>query len=197
MISKNGHSRLRKWGTNQSGATALEFAIVVPVFLMLTLAAIDLALLSYRLNQAQAAARIGARIAIVSPIIATNMAEFDTSGYAPGTSIPVADIPAQVCGGRSDGAFECSSGPADTTTANLVLDRIRQVLPDADASNLQITYTYTGLGVVGNPIGMDFEPLTTVGIVSLKYVPVSSRLFGSPTVNLPVRTVTLTGEDLS
>lgn len=197
MSGKSGHSRLRKWGANQSGATALEFAIVVPVFLMLTLAGIDLALLSHRLNQAQAAARIGARIAIVSPIIATSMAEFDTTDYAPGTSIPAADIPAQVCGGRPDGAFECSSGPADITTANLVLDRIRQVLPDADASNLQIAYTYTGLGTVGNPIGMDFEPLTTVGIVRLKYVPLSSRLFGSPTVNLPIRTATLTGEDLS
>jgi hypothetical protein len=69
-----------------------------------------------------------------------------------------------------------------------------QINPDITASNVVVTYSWSGLGFAGDPNGPDVAPLTTVSLRDLTFSPYTAFIWGGA-VNLPSFAYTLPMED--
>ena len=167
-------ARAGRFGREESGASLVEFGIVVSVFLFLIFAIIDIGRLSYTWTSAQKAAQLAARIAAVRPPACDNVPEqnlrptgtstsYGTLCSASGTTCQTVDI---ACDGRTTNA-----------TANEIFAAIRPLLPptavDANGlrvpvsvANLRFTYrSDPALGFLGGP----FVPVVTVQLQNLRF----------------------------
>ena len=75
--------------TDRRGASAAEFAIVLPLMLILLFGIIDAGRYAYSFNRAEKATQVGARFAVVTTPVAPGLAAFDftTTGVAAGDPI--------------------------------------------------------------------------------------------------------------
>ncbi len=158
----------RKLVQSQDAGVLVEFAIVVSLFLFLFMSLLDFGRLSFSVVNAQKAAQIAARIAIVRPA---------ACNYAVDTPLPLThqrgsdnslrfgaacDAAAGVC--IDPGDLVCVGGVerSNTTigTSAEIWDRISPLLPlGATIDNLQITYQFDPeLGFLGGP----YTPMVTV-----------------------------------
>jgi hypothetical protein len=71
---------------------------------------------------------------------------------------------------------------------------MQAIKPDLTAAKVEVHYSGSGLGFVGDPTGPSASPLVTVRIRSLQFKPVTGFLMA--TIDLPGFNTTLTGEDL-
>ncbi|KRA59240.1 hypothetical protein ASD79_11115 [Caulobacter sp. Root655] len=183
----------------QRGTTAVEFGLVCLVFVSMLLGVIDMGRLAWRINTAKAATREGVRLAVVSPIISTYMADYDGSGTLGGGAVVpdmafsctgVGSTCTQIAGSGGDPGF-------DTTTFGAVLAKMQAYDPDITAANVVITYRHVGLGKVGNPYAPDMEPLVTVSLTGVTFQSAALQIFGVAPFTLPATASTLSGESLS
>lgn len=182
----------------QDGAAAVEFALVSLIFVSMMLGVIDMARYAWEINSAKAAARAGARLAIVIPPVVSQLVNFDavtSCTLGGGSAIP------QTCNpGSTDYSCTSSACTAGGTlvSANFtpIVTQMQQYYGRLQASNVRVQYSQRGLGVAGNPMGSDIEPLVTVSITGLTFQPIALQVFG---VTLPIPTVetTLVGEDMT
>lgn len=199
-------SRLFK---NSSGAGAAEFALVLPLLVLLLFGIIDAGRLLYETNRAEKATQFGARYAIVTDVIPPQLVAADYTGVA-GCSERSAtgnvcetgdfvDLPAALgtltctrtsctCTGT------CPSNAAIPTAAfdNLV-NRMRTMKSDITADRVRVDFKGSGLGFAGDPNGMDVVPIVTVRLVNMQFRPVA--LLGAVPFTLPPFATTLTAED--
>jgi len=193
-MTMNRHARLKRFLRSEDGSMAVEFSIVGILFLIVALAVIDMSRLAWELNSAKAAARAGARLAVVSLPVATQLADYDavsTLGLPGGSAVPAGAVPDYVC--TSSG---CSNGGTlDTTTFNAIVTRMKRYYGRLTAANVVIEYRHRGLGVAGF-IGPDVEPLVTVKVRNLTFRSASLQIFGVTGLTVPSVTTTLTGESL-
>ena len=194
--------RLRTFLGDRRGASAAEFALVLPLLLLLLLGIIDAGRLMWEFNRAEKATQMGVRYAVVTnPVLGV----LDTYSFAvtgeviPGDSVPVDLFNNAVCDetnctcSATGGGF-CSAPAYNATAfANLVA-RMKTIYPPIDADNVEIEYRNVGLGYSGDPNGPDVAPLVTVRLKDLDFQPVTTLLFG--TVGLPDFRASLTAEDL-
>ena len=185
---------LQRFLRSDDGSVAVEFSIVGILFLIIVLAVIDMSRLAWELNSAKAAARAGARLAVVSSPVATQLANYDavsTLSLPGGASVPEGSVPDYIC--TSTG---CSNGGTlDTTTFNRIVARMQGYYGRLTAANVVIEYRHRGLGVAGF-IGPDVEPLVTVKVRNLTFQSASLQIFGVTGLTVPSVTTTLTGESL-
>lgn len=88
-------STLRQFAANASGASAAEFVLVLPLFLLLLTATIDFGGMMYKQLQVGSAAQAGASYALTKGFNATGI----SSAIAGGTTLTVsAAAPTQTCG---------------------------------------------------------------------------------------------------
>jgi hypothetical protein len=179
----------------QRGTTAVEFGLVCLVFVSMLLGVIDMGRLAWRINTAKAATREGVRLAVVSPIISTYMADYDGSGTLGGGAV-VPDM-AFVCSGANSTCAGPGGTGFDTTTFGAVLAKMQAYDPDITAANVVITYRHVGLGKVGNPYAPDMEPLVTVSLTGVTFQSAALQIFGVQPFTLPATASTLSGESLS
>lgn len=179
---------------SETGSMAVEFAIVGVLFVAIFLAVIDMSRLAWEMNSAKAAARAGARLAVVSNPVVTQLVDYDaiaSLSLPGGSTVPEGSIPDYVC--TSTG---CSNGGTlDTATFNKIVAKMKTYYGRLAAANVVIEYRHRGLGVVGF-IGPDVEPLVTVKVRNLTFAPASLRIFGVTNLTIPSATTTLTGESL-
>jgi hypothetical protein len=192
------------------GVVAAEFALVLPIFLLLVFGMMDVAGYAWRMNMAQKATQYGARLAVVTnPVVSALTTEDyvgDTVGgvtLSQGDVIPAAALGEIACSG-SGGTPSCTCKTApcpaptmDTTgTAafNRILARMRGIDPSISSSNLVVEYRGSGVGYAGDPYGMQIAPLTTVRLVNMQYRPWMGLLF-SGGIGLPSVSYTLSSED--
>lgn len=190
----SGSPPLRNFLKRDDGAVAVEFAIVGILFLIIMLAVIDMSRLAWELNSAKAAARAGARMAVVSLPAVQQLADFDAVGTLSlpgGDPVPEGSVPDYRC--TSAGCD--NGGTLDTTTFNAIVARMQRYYGRLEATNVVIEYKHRGLGTAGF-IGPDVEPLVTVSVTGLPFQPASLRIFGVTGLNVPPVTTTLTGESL-
>ncbi|EJL25247.1 TadE-like protein [Caulobacter sp. AP07] len=183
----------------QRGTTAVEFGLVCLVFVSMLLGVVDMGRLAWRINTAKAATREGVRLAVVSPIIATYMANYDGSATLGGGQV-VPDMAFRCTGAGSTCTQIVGSGGSpgfDTTTFNAVLAKMQAYDPDIAAANVVITYRHVGLGKVGNPYAPDMEPLVTVSLTGVTFQSAALQIFGVQPFTLPATASTLSGESLS
>lgn len=147
-------------------ATAAEFAMIVPVFLMLFLGIIDISLWMWTHNRAEKATQAAVRHAAVidyvpQGLVTTNFAA--AYNIPSGNNVPVGTIAPIECGG-SHGAT-CTSFGWDGAAYAAILARAQQQFPNLTTANLLLTYEHVGLGYAGDPNGADVSPVVTVEIV--------------------------------
>jgi Flp pilus assembly protein TadG len=148
-----------------SGGALIEATLVLPLMFFLALGTVDAAYYFYEWNLANKATYWGARAAAVSNPVAPNVVNLTESSSqigqpcylaATGSANPNGSCPtfSVVCTSTSCTPNTYGFSGAAFTNANKtgVFDRMQQIFPRLQASNVQITYqTTAGLGYFGQP----------------------------------------------
>jgi hypothetical protein len=194
---------VRKIARDQIGSTAAEFALVLPLLLLLLFGIIDAGRWIWTYNQAEKATQMGARMAIVTDMISPGVGTsyVGVGGLTQGDVIPASAFGKITC--TSTGC-SCTTAPCptlgteNTAAFNTVVTRMKYFLPSLTAANVTIEYSSSGLGYAGSPILPDLSPLVTIKIgtpTALQFRPVT--ILAITSVNMPPFTTTLSAEDLS
>lgn len=196
---------IRSFLKDKSGGPTAEFAIVSFALFMTIFFVLELTLLFFNIMSAQAAANMGARVAIVSnPVDSavpdTNVLTGANNIY--GTSCGNVAAPCTAFSTVTCTGTECS----ETVSFNRILARVQQFLANVEAENVTLSYAYQGLGYAGGPV----IPSVTLIISCVPYATgVLGGVLGSVITgkdingsncsgpSLPTVSVTLTGEDMS
>jgi hypothetical protein len=198
----------------EHGSVLVEAAIVMPVFLMLVLGAIDILYASYQWSAAVKAVQIGLRIAAVSDPVAVGLGVLSAAavdpnappGSPPPTFVVTCDGAAESCscqgycrgiGGYDADAMNTivygrnSSGCGDST--GIYFTGMCDLFGALKPANVLIVYQAGGLGYVGRPGSV---PIITI---SLQKVPFQfiflHAAFGS--IPIPGLTASTPAEDMS
>lgn len=196
---------------SESAAAAAEFALVVPIVIMLMFGLIDTGRLMYVLNRAEKATQIGVRMAVVTDPVSIGLVEEDyaSSSLAAGELIPADRLGRFVC---SSTACTCASGscPAngsvDAESFAAIAARMDDILEGTTPANIRVSYSGSGFGFAGNPTGtggggsgateaMEISPLVTVTLTDLEFRPFF--LLGLVGFRLPAFSSSLPAEDSS
>jgi hypothetical protein len=197
-----------------SGASAVEFALVLPLFLILLLGTIDAGRFLWEYNEAEKATQVGARVAIVTDVLAPGLRDENYAGQtvngvaiAPGGRIPAGALGTIMCNSTT---CACETAPCpsnlgtfdSTTFTNVLLARMQAIDPTIQAENVEVRYSGSGLGTAGNAGGggggnetPEISPLVTVTLKDMTFTPITSLLFAS--ISMPDLHTTLTAEDAS
>jgi hypothetical protein len=195
---------------DRSGASAAEFALVLPLLILMLFGIIDGGRFLWETNRAEKATQVGARIAVVTDAIPGGLVAKsyvgDTSGgtaLTQGDLIPRAALGVITCS-KSGGTVSCSctTNPCPSTLTpiqsagfDLMATRMRYMKPDIADDDILVKYSGSGLGFAGDPNGMEIAPLVTVELKpnSVSFNPLV--LFGTVSFSLPAFRTTLTSED--
>ena len=191
----------------ERGSTAAEFALTLPLVLLLLFGIVDAGRLAWEFNRAEKATQVGARVAVVtdsfpSGLLAENYLGQTVGGVTltQGDRIPAAALGDIKC---TQTACSCATAPcpstlgtiSSTTFSNVLLPRMQSMNPRIQASNVEIHYTGSGLGYAGDPNGMQIAPTVTVKVTGMTYRPITALLFAN--FPLPDFSTSLTAEDAS
>lgn len=209
MVRRNFLNRAIK---DESGVTMIEALLSIPLVMMAIAGMLEVGVMMFQFSQTAKAMQIGARIAVVSDPVATDMsaltADFPTN--SDGDPVPTTAV-SVVCGAGAspcdaaalariydggDGACGATGNPGD-------LVGVCDVAPFIAPGNLRISYIRSGLGYVGRPRGavvtvrvevrnLRFDTFILDDLIRY-FLP--SSTFGS--FSIPAQPVTLTSEDLS
>lgn len=200
------------------GASAAEFAIVLPLLLLLLFGIIDAGRWLWVYNQAEKATQVGARMAIVTNVLAPGLITEDYAGQEfggvplqSGDLIPAEALGVVLCntGGCSCPNAPCpeSLGTMDATTFAAIVDRMKRMFPAVTPGNVEIRYSGSGLGSAGAlpPVGpgggpapaesIEISPLVTVSLRDMTFAPITFLLLAE--MEMPDFRTTMTAEDLS
>ena len=194
-------SALLAFQRDTRGSSAAEFALILPVFL---LGIIDLGRYAWAFNQAEKATQMGARFAVVTDMIPSDLTNYS---FATSCGVPQGDV---VDIGRFGGA-QCSSSAttatctvttscsglgstADNDAFGRLADRMTSIYPSVGRQNIELDYANAGLGYAGDPNGADVSPLVTVSLRDLAFEPMFLGALGI-TFPIPSASYTLTMED--
>lgn len=188
--------RLRSLLHDNRAASAAEFAMVLPLFIILLFGIIDAGRYMWTVNRAEKAAQMGVRMAVVTDYVASTIGD-DYLGQCStplgqGDAIP-ADCFSTITCSKPSSSVTCSTGTADGDAFDTVLARMRLFMPEIAGSNVEIIYSPSGLGYAGNPNGPDLAPLVTVKLSGLSFSPIVTLAFAN--VGLPEVRSSLTFED--
>ncbi len=190
----------------RNGSTVAEFAIVLPLLLILIFGIIDAGRYMWAINRSQKAVQAGARHAIVTDTVPGGLQDytFVSETNPPGSPIPVAAFGSIICeatGGSP--ACTCATNPCNSAMVgatnsgafSAIAGRMRQLYPELSDSDVRIHYEGVGLGFAGNPHGSDVSPLVTVELDGATFQPVTLLVFGAPQIPLPTFRSSMTLED--
>jgi hypothetical protein len=152
------------------GSAAVEFALVAPILILLTLAALDLASLMFDYHRASEATRRAARVAAIEAPIP------DISGL---------EAPEVYTCRWSGGGPTCTgAGVINGASFDKILADARAILPTLAPENLFVEYRASGVGSVDTPAGI--LPLITVRLAGAERSLELLRGAGFPSLlNLP------------
>lgn len=183
-------------------ASAAEFALVLPVFLLLFLGTIDVGRFMWNTAQLEKATMMGARYAVVTDMVPSALSTYNfasLSGVSSGDTVPQSAFPGVVCTAPS-GTVSCTciASCAFPTTANQtafdnIVTTMRRFYGGIGPENVVVQYEYSGLGYAGNPNGSDVDPIVSVAVIGMDFNPLISGTIGS--IGLPGTSHSLTNED--
>jgi Flp pilus assembly protein TadG len=196
----SGARFLQRFMRDRRGASAAEFALILPVFLLFFIGLIDAGRFLYDVNRGEKATQTGARWAVVTNPVAQDLTSASYVGQTvggvtltQGDRIPAGALGTLVCNQTSCvGTAPHPGTTRDGTAFTSLLDRMQDIMPSIQAANLVVEYRGSGLGYAGNPDGMDIAPLVTVRLNSMTFSPI--LLFGGD-IDLPDFSYTLPMED--
>lgn len=190
---------------DRSGATAAEFALILPIALLFLLGLIDAGRYGWAFNQAEKATQIGARWAAATDLVPAGLGTYSyaiSGGIEQGTIVPKNSFPGITCT-SSGGTVSCQCkaggtcpsgipGTPDQAAFDRLADRMFRVWGGVSKDAITIDYDWSGLGFAGDPHGPDVAPLITVSLKSQRFP--MWFLLGS-TVPLPDTRYTVPSED--
>ena len=190
--------------TDRRGSGAAEFALVLPLLILLLFGVIDAGRFLWEMNRAEKATAAGAREAVVTDVLAPGLASatyVGVGGLTQGDLIPASAFGKVICtssGCCVSATILCTSpypalGTFDTTAFNRIVTRMNGLKSNIAAANVQVIYSGSGLGYAGDPNGMDVSPLVTVSLTGMTFDPLV--LFGLVAFPMPDFRTTLTAED--
>lgn len=196
---------LRRLWRDRSGSTTIEYALVFTLVILLTLGTIEVALILWQWNSAEKATQAGVRYAAVHDLLAPGLrlvgAEPTGSGnYGDwcrdrATNAANADcwFTPVTCDSRG-----CSGGYGyDGAAFTALVNRMRQMFPLIEPTNVEVVYDFSGLGFIGRPGGQPM--MVTVRLKNMSYRTFILDAFTSlPAIlAMPGFAATLVGEDMS
>lgn len=197
---------LMRFARDESGGPAAEYALLVPVVLLIMFTIIDVGAYAWTINQGEKATHMGARLAVVTASVDSGMEGYDFVGqtvggvtYGQGDIIQASALGLVTC---TSANCTCTTAPCpwtvarDATAFNLIRDRMRMIYPAISDANIVIEYRGSGLGYAGDPNGSDIAPLVTIKLQNMTYSPMALSVFRSA-VKLPSFSYSLTLEDAS
>lgn len=185
---------------------AAEFALVLPLAVLLLFAIMDGGRYLLEVNRAEKATQAGARVAVVTGMIPAGLVSHSFSisnGTDQGTIVSESDFPGVSCVGTAEGVscewLEAPSVSFDLAPSSAAFDqvynRMVQFMPSLERGDVEIVYANSGLGFAGDPSGPDVAPLVTVRLAeSAEFEPVLTSVFGL-TWGLPSAAYSLSQED--
>lgn len=194
---------LRLW-RDQSGTAAVEYALVFTLVILLTLGTIEVALILWQWNSAEKATQAGVRHAAVHDLLAPGLravgSEPTSGNYGDWcldrtTNTANADCVFAPVTCNSAG---CSGGYGyDPAAFAALADRMRGLFPLVEPANIEVVYSFSGLGFIGRPGGQPM--MVTVRLRTMSYRLFLLDAFTSlPAIlAMPGFDATLVGEDMS
>lgn len=192
---------------DRRGAGAAEFALILPLFLLFLLGIIDAGRYAWAFNQAEKATQVGARWAVVTNPIPSNMTSYNfvSSSIPQGSVVPLsafAGVQCKTVGASTAPVCDCKTSNAcgfNATVENAtawtdLVARMNDIYPGLAAANVVVDYDWSGLGYAGDPNGADVAPLVTVSLRDIQFQPMTTMLFGGA-LGIPSASYTLTMED--
>jgi Flp pilus assembly protein TadG len=196
-----GSLAIRLW-KGRDAAVGAEFAMLLPLTLILLLGTFDVGRYMYELNKVEKATQMGARMAVVTDMVPGGLAatNFGTS-LGQGAAIPTSSFGAATCSKPAGTVTcNCSTTPCPTLTPvnsaafDAVVTRMRLIDGTISAANVNIIYTNSGLGYAGDPNGPDVAPIVRVEVTHASFAPLVFSMFGA-TLPFPTQSASLTLED--
>jgi len=185
---------------NNAAASAAEFALVLPLLLILLFGIIDVGRFMWEYNRAEKATQMGARYAVVTAMVPSGLAGYSFSvsdGIVQGTAVPTANFDSATCDNVDCSTCTgtvCGSIGYDTLAFTNIVDRMAAMYPPIAPGNVQVIYKNVGLGFAGNPDGPDVSTLVTVKLRGLSFHPVTCFVFPC-SIPMPDFHASLTLED--
>lgn len=187
---------MRRLILDQRAASAAEFALVLPLLLLVLFGIIDAGRYMWSINRAEKAVQMGVRMAVVTDYVAPAIGDDYVGQCATplnaGDPIP-ADCFSTITCSKTGNSATCNGGAAVTAAFTKVADRMRFMMPEIKDSNVQIIYSPSGLGFAGDPSGPDLAPLVTVRLSGITFRPMI--LLALKNVGIPEARSSLTFED--
>lgn len=203
---------LRRLLRSNEAAGAAEFAMVLPLLLLLLFGIIDAGRFAWEYNRAEKATQVGARIAVATDIIPGGLSAVNYVGQniggvtlTQGDVVPAAALGKITCS-KPAATLSCSCTtnpcpgtltPIQDTGWNVMVQRMKYMKPGLTDANVQVEYSGSGVGYAGDPNGMDISPLVTVKLTGVTFKPVVWTMFKSGGLAMPDFSTTLTAEDSS
>lgn len=191
---------MRALWKNESGATAVEYAIVGTMLFVLTFGIIDFGYMLFQWEQAAKATQVGVRVAVVSNPVSSFVATFNGTGTgaAVGTSCSSAGGVLAACSYApiTCGNAACSSGTLDANTFNYIVGQMQSIYGRIQPANVRITYSPSDLGTVG---AAPLPAVVSVSLTGLNYTYFALSAFLpqlGASLAIPASTATLTSEGL-
>ena len=194
MASNRQNPLSHSFGADVRGGTAVEFAMVVLLFVTLIFGALEFSRALWAWNQANKATQMGVRLAVVSDSVAAGLQDFDGLAFTGnGNAVPITAVDPNPVVCTSAG---CSGyGPKSDAAFDAIITRMRLAFPRILPENVIVEYRHIGLGFAGNPIGSDIAPAVTIRLQGMQFDFITPALAGLVTLTMPEFTATLTGED--
>lgn len=187
-------------------ASAAEFALVLPLMLLLLLGMLDVGRLMWTWNRAEKATQMGVRYAVVTDPVPSGLYDYNfvgDNGLAAGDTIEATAYGSMSCSKPASNVTCICSGScpwgatAVSTTSGpfqKIYDRMQVFLPELAVDDIKVEYAPSGLGYAGDPTGPDISPLVRVSIDGLYFQPITLLLFNAQ-IKLPTFSSALTMED--
>jgi len=194
---------LRAFLRNTRAASAAEFALVLPLLLLLLFGVIDGGRFLWEFNRAEKATQMGVRYAAVTDLVlGSGFYDYSFSindGIPQGSTVPTDSFDHANC---QNGSCDCVGGNVcddvayDNTAFQDIVDRMSVMYPPIGPGNVTVDYKNIGLGYAGDPNGPDVAPLVTVKLQNLVFQPITCLVFAC-SISMPSFAASVTSEDLS
>ena len=197
---------IQKLAVCDRGASGAEFALTLPLLLILLLGTVDAGRFLWEINRAEKATQMGARYAVVTSPVSTGLidADFESASLPAGELIPADSIGKLECTRSNCTCTDCSvsvGSAVDTARFDAIVARMQAMDPTIEADNVKVTYRGSGFGFAGDAGGggagetMEISPLVTVSLTDMEFQPITSFMLAG--ISLPPFSTTLTAEDAS
>lgn len=169
--------RLRSLLRDTRAATAAEFALVLPVALLFLFGIIDVGRYTWQIDQAEKAAQMGARFAVVTGMVEGGLTSATYVGDTHcGAALTAGDPICAAALGKvscSSTSCTCTTAPCPTTSFQgtaftNILARIRAFAPSVAAANVTVEYSGSGLGFAADPT-IAAAPIVTVSLHDMTF----------------------------